>query len=415
MSDNFTEEINNLIALKTEGSYWDFKEMWNNNKTSLLHDIICMANNLENRDSYIIFGVRDSKDPKGFAVVGLDNHSTDRKDQAELITFLRDKKFAGGIRPEIYLRAYKYDAKALLDIIVVKNTINTPYYLIESFKGVFKSNIYSRIGDVNTPIDKSADIDKVEYLWKKRFGIDLSPLEKIKYLLQNTKDWFPTGTDGKRSNGKYRNQWHHKQFPEFTIKYDIDEDRFDNGKIDEVESDMYWMQRLPRSLHNAYIYELKVNYHSTILYSGLAVFADGSRFERMLWQSENILYNNNYYIKYCYIEKDSLSFMLDNWLCNKYETIEQTLNGTFISSLNPWERQPEYYQNFNPYTVVPTFENHEEHVCFLEYVKMNIEDLIKVIGICEYDSYVNPEYIEYLCNVGARLVYWLEDWRKSKD
>lgn len=39
------EEIQRLIALGTEGDYWDFKEMWHNNKASLLHDIICMANN----------------------------------------------------------------------------------------------------------------------------------------------------------------------------------------------------------------------------------------------------------------------------------------------------------------------------------------------------------------------------------
>ena len=414
MSDNFTEEINNLIALKTEGSYWDFKEMWNNNKTSLLHDIICMANNLTNRDAYIIFGVRDSKDEKGFSVVGIDTQSPDRKDQAELIAFLRDKKFAGGIRPEIYLHTLQYDATISLDVIVIKNTLNTPYYLSKAFQGVFNNNIYSRIGDVNTPKDTSADIDKIEYLWKKRFGIDLSPLEKVKYLLQNTKDWFPTGTDGKHSNSKYLDQWHHKQFPEFTIKYDKEVDRFDNGTIDEVESDMYWMQKLPRPLHNAYVYELKVNYHSTTLYSGLAVFADGYRFERMLWQSENISYNNHY-MKYCYIEKDSLSFMLDNWLCNKHETIEKTLSSTFISSLNPWEQQPEYSKNFNPYTVVPTFENHEEHICFLEYVKINIEKLIKVIGICEDHSYTNIEYIEYLCNVGETLVCWLNDWRKNKD
>ena len=51
------EEIQNLISLKTEGDYWDFKEMWHDNKASLLHDIICMANNQVGRDSYIIIGI----------------------------------------------------------------------------------------------------------------------------------------------------------------------------------------------------------------------------------------------------------------------------------------------------------------------------------------------------------------------
>ena len=48
------EEIQSLIELKTEGDYWDFKEMWHDNKASLLHDIICMANNQVGRDAYII-------------------------------------------------------------------------------------------------------------------------------------------------------------------------------------------------------------------------------------------------------------------------------------------------------------------------------------------------------------------------
>ena len=52
-------EILDLILLKQEGSYWDFKREWyfQDKKADLLHDIICMANNLSNRDAYIIVGV----------------------------------------------------------------------------------------------------------------------------------------------------------------------------------------------------------------------------------------------------------------------------------------------------------------------------------------------------------------------
>ena len=48
------EEISELIDLKTEGDYWDFKVQWHENKADLLHDIICMANNLANRNAYLI-------------------------------------------------------------------------------------------------------------------------------------------------------------------------------------------------------------------------------------------------------------------------------------------------------------------------------------------------------------------------
>ena len=52
-------EISQLINLKQEGRYWDFKRQWysNNKKGDLLHDIICMANNLTDKDGLIIIGV----------------------------------------------------------------------------------------------------------------------------------------------------------------------------------------------------------------------------------------------------------------------------------------------------------------------------------------------------------------------
>lgn len=58
------KEVKDLILLKQEGFYWDFKREWysQDKKADLLHDIICMANNLVNRDSYIIIGVYEEND-----------------------------------------------------------------------------------------------------------------------------------------------------------------------------------------------------------------------------------------------------------------------------------------------------------------------------------------------------------------
>lgn len=54
-------EVLQLISLKQEGSYWDFKgECYPKGKekrADLVHDILAMANNLENRDAYIIIGI----------------------------------------------------------------------------------------------------------------------------------------------------------------------------------------------------------------------------------------------------------------------------------------------------------------------------------------------------------------------
>lgn len=62
--DNLKKTITNLISLKQEGAYWDFKRMWydSDHNMDLLHDIICMSNNLVNRDAYIIIGIDEEND-----------------------------------------------------------------------------------------------------------------------------------------------------------------------------------------------------------------------------------------------------------------------------------------------------------------------------------------------------------------
>lgn len=74
--------------------------------------------------------------------------------------------------------------KKVIDVIVIRNDRNTPYYLTEQYQGVFANNIYSRIMDTNTPKNASADIDVIEKLWKKRFGIDATALDRALLFLQ---------------------------------------------------------------------------------------------------------------------------------------------------------------------------------------------------------------------------------------
>jgi predicted HTH transcriptional regulator len=134
-----------LLAAKREGEFWDFKENFHTNRADLLHDILCMANNLANHDAYIIFGVED----RTFAIKGITSDSN-RRDQKYYVTFLKDKKFAGGIRPETKLLTIQVESKEL-DVLIIRNTTKTPYYLLESFKDqdreVKANSIYTRIGD----------------------------------------------------------------------------------------------------------------------------------------------------------------------------------------------------------------------------------------------------------------------------
>lgn len=110
----FHEEILRLINLHHEGSYWDFKKQWYSDKCDLLHDIICMANNLENRDAYIIVGI-DEENNFRFIDVSKDSN---RKNTQMLVDFLKDKKFVGGTRPSVHVEILDYGV-ATIDVIVI--------------------------------------------------------------------------------------------------------------------------------------------------------------------------------------------------------------------------------------------------------------------------------------------------------
>ena len=118
LSEKQKNEVLKLISYKQEGAYWDFKKQWyeDGKQADLLHDIICMANNLENRDAYIIIGIDEEKD---YCVNDLTN-STDRKTTQMLVDFLRNKKFMGGIKPHVMVEPLQLE-NGVIDVIIVKN------------------------------------------------------------------------------------------------------------------------------------------------------------------------------------------------------------------------------------------------------------------------------------------------------
>lgn len=78
-------QIISLIQEKREGSYWDFKAEHHKDKAELLHDIICLSNNLPNQEAYLILGVADNGH-----ILGITGDSN-RKTQEELISFITGK------------------------------------------------------------------------------------------------------------------------------------------------------------------------------------------------------------------------------------------------------------------------------------------------------------------------------------
>jgi len=206
--------IRALIDSKREGDYWDFKAKPHENKGSLLHDILCLANSLHQGDRYLILGVEDPKD--GIGVVGLGPTEAGRKTQADYIDFLRGQKFAGGNRPKISLVPLLLDGLEV-DVLVIADMPVKPYWLMENFTEGKRlgQQVYTRVGDANTPVDKSADVDMVEKMWRQRFGLDLSPTERMRQLLREPAGW-DVGFDAKRNS-------YHRSFPDYQIKRSVTE------------------------------------------------------------------------------------------------------------------------------------------------------------------------------------------------
>ena len=217
-----TREIVALIDRKQEGGYWDFKQEWHKNKAELLHDIICLANNLENHDAYLIFGVEDET----CEIVGVNKKDANRKNTAKIVDLLRNGKFfVGDIRPMARVETITIGEKEL-DILIVENSHNTPFRLEKDFpntdknsqkkklKTVLAKNVYTRVQDTNTPINMTADPDKEEKLWRKRFHIDESVYDKLLYYLSKPDDWIKIGLYGEDAKDTYNYQ--------YSIEYSIE-------------------------------------------------------------------------------------------------------------------------------------------------------------------------------------------------
>ena len=245
------QRVLQCIASKHEEEAWDFKKSWHTKKCDLLHDIICMSNLLVEDDGLIIIGCDEEHDYQLCDVSG----NSDRKNTAELVVFLRDKQFAAGMRPFAWVHTMSVD-RITFDVIVVKNTRNTPFYLAEKFEGVRAHHIYTRVMDTNTPIDKSADPDRIEKLWRKRFALDSTALEKLHVYLRHPEDW--ESVDGEMS-------YFYKYSPEFTIETESDDrNAYEYYLFSQMDSTPHW-------------YKVRIKYHQTILYDTLGIALDGGR------------------------------------------------------------------------------------------------------------------------------------------
>lgn len=311
-----------------------------------------MSNNLDSRDAFIIIGVNED-DNYNLRDVSEDNG---RKNTQNIVDFLKDKKFAGGLRPTVYVKSYQISGKTI-DVIVILNDNNTPYYLTDNFQGIRANYIYTRIQDTNTPIDRSADIDKVEFLWRKRLGLTQTVLERFEIYLEDYENW---------NDGPYGEmQKYYKYFPEFTIEYMSAKDGRDGYEyylFSQTDSSPHW-------------YDIQFKYHQTLLKELLGVALDGGRYFTPCPEIAGITLdktkNYNWDFSYRYFTKGTFKYKL-----NEFFYLQESFS--------------EEYSRMDFFEVVLLFETENERMEFEKFVRRNWD---------KRDMYLNNVYMPHIPNL----------------
>lgn len=362
--------IRQLIDSKREDDYWDFKEEPHDNNAELLHDILCLANSLHKGDRFLIFGVTDPKE--GTKIKGLTPSQNNRKTQVQYIDFLRSKSFAGDCRPEIELQTLMID-NLEIDVLIIFDNPLKPYYLTEDYKFKPQNNkeivvranyIYSRTNDTNTPIDKSADIGRIEKMWKQRFGLDLSPIERMKLLLLKPNDWFKD-----IGNKPYA---YHIEFPEFRIEF--------SEVADFWEVFSFFFTNEKSFLGNAIF-----KYHSTTLFELEYMYCDEMRISLSVPNTEFLRLNDseNWYY---YFDLNELNGKFLYFMTNGFSYLKSRSSGfPFIIFENKQQRKL-----FNIYVV--------ENQKLLEDIKPGFhgEHAKNRMKQQDKDSVIDPVFIDKL-------------------
>jgi Putative DNA-binding domain len=246
--------LEDLIS-QTESENLDFKRQFHQNNIEMVHDIICLANSYVEKDRYLIFGVADDK-----AVVGVQSDAS-RKNNASIQDLLRQSNF--NRIPTVMLQTIKHEPGMEVDILIIKNRPDKPFFLIKDKtsqgKTIRAGVIYTRLSDTNIPLQESAPEAQIELMWRERFGLGLPPLERMKLLLNDFEDWGSINEDA---------QLYHQQFPEFTVR---------QGRQINEHFRESWSERF--SDISAHSFEVELRYFETIIHKETFVTCDGGRYQ----------------------------------------------------------------------------------------------------------------------------------------
>ena len=333
----------------TEGEYWDFKEKpyfyegqskeeKNKKKNDLLHDIICMANNLSNRDAYIIMGIQD----KPIKITGVKQFSN-KWTQEKYQDFLQNLTWAGDMIPTVEFRTIN---NGNLDVLIIKKSNRVPFYVTKKYSKVRENRIYVRKGSKNTAIDSQAEIGDIEKLFEFRFGLTPFPKERVINYITDHDHWI-------EMKGNYETRsWYYEKFPEYTMEL------VDDPQNDELKAPVY---ALIQSNARTTWQILRLKYHQTILlefsshyideYRGISVQPEYN-FLKLFDRMDSIKFPSMYY----YYLYNSVEIEL---MCLLKELMQQDGEA--------WRRH---------LSLIPVFYDDDERNAIEEYIEENRTDIL---------------------------------------
>lgn len=303
--------LGDLLAIG-ECEWIDFKEMHHVNKADLVHDVMCLANADHDGDRYLIFGVRDSDN----VTVGVEADVGRRRppDVINLFQSLRINQV-----PYLKLVSLTYEGHEV-DLLIIKNMPEKPYFLLQEYvdgrERVRAGAIYLRVGDTNTPKDRTADDVRVERMYRQRFGIDSPPLERVRTYLKDIKSWKRDYAEENRQFFRY------EPFPEFTL--------IAASEADDRDFEESWIHVFPDDRASRDLYYLK--YHATILDKVYLVWCDGARYVTVMPESWiNNPHMDNDLRQSFYFVADSMDALINDMLQQLYPVHSRTYIGEGFS------------------------------------------------------------------------------------
>lgn len=297
-----------------------------------------MANNLSNRDAYIIMGIQD----KPIKITGVKQFSN-KWTQEKYQDFLQNLTWAGDMIPTVEFRTIN---DGDLDVLIIKKSNKIPFYITKKYSKVRENQIYVRKGSKNTAIDSQAEIGDIEKLFEFRFGLTPFPKERVINYITDHNQW----TEMK---GNYETRsWYYEKFPEYTMEL------VDDPQNDELRAPVYALIH-PNSRCTWEILRLK--YHQTILLEFSSHYIDEYRgisvqpkynFLKLFDRMDSIKFPSMYY----YYLYNSVEIEL---MCLLKELMQQDGEA--------WRRH---------LSLIPVFYDDEERNAIEEYIEENRTDIL---------------------------------------